>query len=166
MLHTIGFLFLNVIKLELLLLAASRAITKYLSSSLNPIFLCKMSLHFLRMTLTHFVKSSYEHTLCLPTSFSISGLATLNVKPRVFTSSGRIFASTHLLMHYPFYHRFFLLALSPLLKACVSLVRSRHSLLLALALILLFLAKVQLLPTLTFSHDIVIWIDGSVFYSF
>ena len=40
----------------------------------------------------------YERVLCLPTSFPISGLARLGVKPRLCRSSWRAFASTHLLM--------------------------------------------------------------------
>ena len=49
----------------------------------------------LRITLTHFALSSYERALRLPTSFSISGLARLGVKPRLCRSSWRAFASTH-----------------------------------------------------------------------
>ena len=47
---------------------------------------------------THFTLSSDEWALCLPTSFSISGLARLGVKPRLSRSSWRAFAITHLLM--------------------------------------------------------------------
>ena len=52
----------------------------------------------LRVTLTHFTLSSYERALRLPTSFPISGLARLGVKPRLCRSSWRAFASTHPLM--------------------------------------------------------------------
>ena len=52
----------------------------------------------LRVTLTHFTLSSYEQALCLPTSFPISGLARLEVKPRLCRSSWIAFASTHPLM--------------------------------------------------------------------
>ena len=41
----------------------------------------------LRIILTHFVLSSYERALRLPTSFSISSLARLGVKPRLCRSS-------------------------------------------------------------------------------
>ena len=48
--------------------------------------------------LTHFTLLSYEWALRLPTSFPISGLARLGVKPRLCRSSWRSFASTHPLM--------------------------------------------------------------------
>ena len=41
---------------------------------------------------------SHEQALCLPTSFPISGLARLGVKPRLCRSSWRALASTHPLM--------------------------------------------------------------------
>ena len=53
------------------------------------------SLRPLRVTLTHFTLFSYERALRLPTSFPISGLARLGVKPRLCRSSWRAFASTH-----------------------------------------------------------------------
>ena len=52
----------------------------------------------LRVTLTHFTLFSYERALRLPTSFPISGLARLGVKPRLCRSSWRALASTHPLM--------------------------------------------------------------------
>ena len=52
----------------------------------------------MRVTLTHFTLLSYERALLLPTSFPISGLARLGVKPRLCRSSWRAFASTHPLM--------------------------------------------------------------------
>ena len=64
----------------------------YLSSSLRGFFTS------LRVTLTHFTLFSYERALRLPTSFPISGLARLGVKPRLCRSSWRAFASTHPLM--------------------------------------------------------------------
>ena len=100
-LHPDGFLFLsvtNLTKLECLHRAASRAITGYLLSSPIPLILSKASLLPLRVTLTHFTLSSYERALRLPTSFPISGLARLGVKPRLCRSSWRAFASTHPLM--------------------------------------------------------------------
>ena len=56
------------------------------------------SLPPLQTTLTNFTFSSYERVFRLPTSFPISGLARLGVKPRHCRSSWRAFASTHLLM--------------------------------------------------------------------
>ena len=88
----------NITKLERLHQAASRAITGYLSSSPIPLLLSEASLTPLRVTLTHFALSSYERALRLPTSFSISALARLGVKPRLCRSSWRAFASTHPLM--------------------------------------------------------------------
>ena len=88
----------NLTKLERLHRAASRAITGCLSSSPIPLLLSKASLPPLRVTLTHFTLSSYERALRLPTSFPISGLARLGVKPRLCRSSWRAFASTHPLM--------------------------------------------------------------------
>ena len=40
----------------------------------------------------------YKQALCLPTSFSISDLARLKLKPRLFRSSWRTFGFTHPLM--------------------------------------------------------------------
>ena len=74
----------NITKLERLHRAASRAITGCLSSSPIPLLLS--------------VASSYERALRLPTSFPISGLARLGVKPRLCRSCWRAFASTHPLM--------------------------------------------------------------------
>ena len=88
----------NLTTLKSLHRAASRAITGCLSSSPIPLLLSEASLLPLRVTLTHFNLSSYERALCLPTSFSISGLARLGVKPRLYRSPWRAFASTHPLM--------------------------------------------------------------------
>ena len=85
----------NHIKLERLHRAASRAITGCISSSPIPLLLSEASLPPLRVTLTHFTLFSYEWALRLPTSFSISGLARLEVKPRLCRSSWRALASTH-----------------------------------------------------------------------
>ena len=63
--------------------AASRAITGCLSSSPIPLLPSEASLPPLRVTLTHFTLLSYERALHLPTSFPISGLARLGVKPRL-----------------------------------------------------------------------------------
>ena len=78
--------------------ATSRAITGCLSSSPIPLLLTEASLPSLRVTLTHFTLFSYDRALRLPTSFPISGLARLGVKPRLCRSSWRAFASTHPLM--------------------------------------------------------------------
>ena len=88
----------NFIKLKRLHRAASRAITGCLSSPPIPLLLSKASLPLLRVTLTHFTLFSYERALRLPTSFPISGLARLEVKPRLCRSSWRALASTHPLM--------------------------------------------------------------------
>ena len=88
----------NFTKLERLHRAASRAITGCLSSSPIPLLLFEASLPPLRVTLTHITLFSYERALRLPTSFAISGLARLGVKPRLCRSSWRAFASTHPLM--------------------------------------------------------------------
>ena len=88
----------NFIKLERLHRAASRSITGCLSSSPIPLLFSEASLPPLRVTLTHFTLFSYERALRLPTSFPISGLARLGVKPRLCRSSWRAFASTHPLM--------------------------------------------------------------------
>ena len=85
-------------KLECLHRAASRAITGCLSSSPNPLLFTEAFLPPLRVTLTHFTLSSYKQALRLPTSFPISGLARLGVKPRLCRSFWRAFASTHPLM--------------------------------------------------------------------
>ena len=82
-------------KLERLHQAASRAITSCLSSSPIPLLLSEASLSPLRVILTHFTLLSYERALRLPTSFPISGLARLGVKPRLCRSSRRAFAFTH-----------------------------------------------------------------------
>ena len=77
---------------------ASRTITGCLSSSPIPLLLTEAFLPPLRVTLTHSTLFSYEQALRLLTSFPISGLARLGVKPRLCRSSWRAFASTHPLM--------------------------------------------------------------------
>ena len=78
--------------------AATRATISYLSSSPIPHLLSEASLPPLRVTLTRFTLLSYEQALRLPISFSISGFARPEVKPRLCRSSWRAFASTHPLM--------------------------------------------------------------------
>ena len=85
-------------KLKRLHRAASCVITGCLSSCPIPLLLSEASSPPLRVTLTHFTLFSYERALHLPTSFPISGLARLEVKPRLCKSSWRAFASTHPLM--------------------------------------------------------------------
>ena len=87
----------NITKLKRLYRAASRAIAGCLSSSLFHFF-SEAFLSPLRVTLIHFTLSSYERALRLPTSFPVSGLARLGVKPRLCRSSWRALASTHPLM--------------------------------------------------------------------
>ena len=89
---------INITKLERFHRAATRAIAGCLSSSSIPLLLYEASLPPLRVTLTYFTLLSYERALCLPTSFPISGLARLGVKPKLCRSSWRAFASTHPLM--------------------------------------------------------------------
>ena len=85
----------NITKLESLHRADSYAITGCLSSSPIPLPLSEASLPSLRVTLTYFTLLSYDRALRLPTSFPISDLARLGVKPRLCRSSWRAFASTH-----------------------------------------------------------------------
>ena len=159
----------NFTKLERLHRAASRAITGCLSSSLIPLLLSEASLPPLRVTLTHFTLLSYERALRIPTSFPISGLARLGVKPRLCRSSSRAFASTQpLMLPSTVLGRLFLLALYVLLGICL---RSRwsppssipcsgsdppHSRQGAA------LAHLDSLPP----HDLVLWTDGSVPFRF
>ena len=88
----------NITKLESLHQAASCAISGCPSASPIPLLLFEASLLPLRVTLTHFTLLSYEWAFRLPIFYPISGLARLGVKPRLFRSSWRAFASTHLLM--------------------------------------------------------------------
>ena len=136
----------NLIKLERLHRAASRAITGCLSSSPIPLLLTESSLPPLRVTLTHVTLFSYERALRLPTSFPISGLARLGVKPRLCRSSWRAFASTHPLMLPSTCSREALLALPFLLGICLPSRSSPPFAPHALTLIPLFLVKVRLSP--------------------
>ena len=149
--------------------AASRAITSCLSSSPTSLLLSEASLPPLRVTLTHFTLLSYERALRLPTSFSISGLARLGVKPRLCRSSWRAFASTHPLMLPSTSSREALLACPPfcpwyLLSFTVESIfstpcsRSDPPLSRQGAA----LAHLDSLPL----HDLVLWTDGSVPFSF
>ena len=88
----------NITKLGRLHRAASRAITDCLSSSPIPLLLSEAFLPPQRVTLTHFTLSCYERALRLPTSFPISGLARLEMKPRLCRLPWRAFASTYPIM--------------------------------------------------------------------
>ena len=63
-----------------------------------PLLLSEIFLPPLRDNFTHFTLSSYKQALCFLTSFSISVLPRLGVKPQLCRSSWRAFASTHSLM--------------------------------------------------------------------
>ena len=73
---------INSTKLERFYRVASRVISGCLSSSPIPLILSESSLPPLRVTLTYFALSSYVRALCLPISFPISGLATLELKTK------------------------------------------------------------------------------------
>ena len=110
----------NITKLERLHQVASHAITGCLSFSPIPLLFFEASLLPLRVTLTHFTLSSYERALCLPTSFPISGLARLGVRPRLCRSSWELLLPlirSCFLLH--FLGKLFLLALSFLLGICL-----------------------------------------------
>ena len=159
----------NFTKLERLHRAASCAITGCLSSSPIPLLLFKASLPPLRVTVTHFTLLSYERALRLPTSFPISGLARLGVKPRLCRSSWRAFVSTHPLMLPSTCSREALPACPPfppwnLLSFTVESILSSpcsrsdpHLSCQGAAL-----AHLDSLPP----HDLVLWTDGSVPFSF
>ena len=159
----------NLTKLERLHRAASRAIIGCLSSSPIPLLLSEASLPPLRVTLTHFTLLSYEWALRLPTSFPISGLARLGVKPKLCRSSWRAFASTHPLMLPSTCSREALLAYHPFPPwnlpaftvestlsspcSCSDPPHSRQG---------AALAHLDSLPP----HDLVLWTDGSVPFPF
>ena len=102
----------------------------------------------LLVTLIHFTLLSYERTLRLPTSFPISGLARLGVKPKLCRSSWRAFASTYPLTPLSTSPKETLFAFPSWTPPFLH--RGVHPLH-ALALISLYLAKVRLSLTLTLS---------------
>ena len=114
----------------------------------------------LRVSLTHFILFLYERAFRLPTSFPISGLARLRVKPRLCRSSGKLLRpltrSCFLLL---VLGRLFLLALLVLLGICFPSRWSPSFPLQACALIPLFLAKVSALTHLD-SLPLMIWCLG------
>ena len=149
---------------------ASRAITGCPSSSFIPLLLSKASLPPLRVILTHFTLSSYKRALRLPTSFPISGLARLGVKPRLCRSSWRAFASTHPLMlpstspkkallAFPLFPRWNLPSFT--VESTLSSSCSRSDLSLSLTKVRLSLSSDSLPP-----HDLVLWTHGSVPFPF
>ena len=159
----------NFTKLERLHRAASRTITGCLSSSPIPLLLSEASLPPLRVTLTHFTFSSYERDLRLPTSFPISGLTRLGVKPRLCRSSWRAFASTHPLMFPSTSPREALLACNPspprnlpsfTVESTLSSSCSRSDL--PLSRQGSALAHLDSLSP----HNLVLWTDGSVPFPF
>ena len=132
------------------------------AASRPPLSLCfsEASLPPLQVTLTHFTLSSYERALCLPTSFPISGLARLGVKPRLCRSSwSPLTRSCFLLL---LLGRLFLLALPFLLGIYLCSPWSPPLSLHALALILLSRQGAALAHLDSLSHDLVLWTDGSV----
>ena len=140
----------NITKLERLHRATSRAITGCLSFSPIPLLLSDASLPLLRVILTNFTFSSYERALRLPTSFPISGLARLGVKPRLYRSIWRPFASIHpLMLPSTSPRRLFLLALPFLFGIFPRSQWGPPFPLHALALVSFFLSKVRLSLTLT-----------------
>ena len=155
----------NITELERLYRAANRAITGCLSSSPIPLLLTEASLPPLRGTLTHFTLFSYERALRLPTSFPISGLARLGVKPRLCRSSWRALASTHPLMLPSTCSREALLACPPCppwnlplftVESIVTSPCSRSDS--PLSRQGAALGHLDSLPP----HDVVLWTDGSV----
>ena len=79
----------NITNLERVHRAAGHAISGcLLSSSIS--LLSEISLSPLRVSLTHFILSSYERALRLPISFSSSGLARLGVKSKLCRSSWKV----------------------------------------------------------------------------
>ena len=159
----------NHTKLERLHRAASRAITGCLLSSPISLLLTEASLPPLRVTLTQFTLSSYERALRLPTSFPISGLARLGVKPRLCRSSWRAFASTYPLVLPSTCSREALVACPPCppwnlpsftVESTLPTPCSRSDL--PLTRQGAALAHLGSLPP----HDLVLWTNGSVLFPF
>ena len=136
---------------------------------MGPLFFTKASLPPLRVTLTHFTVLSYERALCLPTSFAISGLARLGVRPRLCRSSWRAFASTHSLMLPSACSREAVLACPPCPPWNPPLFTVESTLPtpcscsdFPLSRLGTTLAHLDSLPP----HDVVLWTDGSVPFPF
>ena len=159
----------NLTKLKCLHRAASRAITGYLSPSPIPLILSEAYLPPLQVTQAHFTLFTFEWALGLPTSFPISGLARLGVKPRLCRSSWRALASTHPLMIPSTSSRKALLACPPCppwnlpsftMESTLSFLCSRSDLPLS--------RQGAALAHLDspHPHDLVLWTDGSVPFPF
>ena len=136
---------------------------------LIPLLLSEASLSPLRVTLTHFTLLSYKRALRLPASFPISGLARLEVRPRLCRSFWRAFASTHLLMLPSTCSREALVACPPCppwslpsftVESTLSTPCSRSDP--PLSRQGAALAHLDSLPL----HDLVLWTDGSVPFPF
>ena len=161
-LHPNVFFFLsvtNVTKLERLYRAVGSAITGCLLSSPTPLLLSEASLPPLRVSLTHFLLSFYDRALCLPTSFTISGLARLGVKPRLQIVLESFCVHSLLMLPFASPRRLFLFALSVLLGIFLRSPWSPPFLPHAFALVLLSLAKVRLSPILAL-FPLMIWCSG------
>ena len=157
------FPFLSATNFTQLECSTERLVTPSLAASHPPLYLC-FSLRFLYFPydppLTHFTLFFYEHAICLPTSFTISGLARLGVKPRLCISSWIAFVSPHPLMLSFTCSREALFACLPvLLGICFPSQWSPPFPLHALALIPLYLTKVRLSPILTL-FSLMIWCFG------
>ena len=75
--------------------AASRAFSGCLPFFFIRLLLSEVPLPPLPVTLAHFALSLYDRVFRLPTSILISGLTSLEVKPRLFRSFWRTFPCTH-----------------------------------------------------------------------
>ena len=94
------FPFLSVINITKLEASIARLVAPSLAASHPPLSQFS-SLRLFYLPYSHpdsFARSSYERALCLPTSFPISGLTRLEVRPRLFRSFWRAFSFTHTLM--------------------------------------------------------------------
>ena len=152
----------NITKLEHRHRATGRAISGCLSFSPIPLLLSEVSLTPLPVTLTYFALSCYERALSLPKSFSILGLATLGVKPRLCRFSWRAFAPTYTLMIPSTSSRgLSVFSLPFLLRTCLRSLWSPPFPLHAAAVIYLSLAKGRHSLTLTLSN-LTIWCFGQM----
>ena len=159
----------NSTKMERLYRAASRAITRCLSSSPIPLLLSEASLPPLRVTLTHFTLLSYKRALRLPTTFPISGLTRLGVRTRFCRSSWRAFAFTHPLMLPSTSSREALLACPPFPPWNLFLFTVEYTLSAPCFRSDPPLSRQGVVPAHLDSllpHDLVLWTDGSVPFHF
>ena len=159
----------HITKLKRFHRTATRAISGCLLFSPIPLLLSEASLPLLRVTQAHFDLSSYDRAFRLPTSFPISGLARLGVKPRLCRSSWSVFPSTHPLVLSSTSPRRALLACPSSLpwnlpfftvESILFSPSSRSDSLLSRQG-----TALAHLDSLSF-HDLVIWTDGSVPFRF